>query len=146
MYRKMLVPTDGSDLSNEAVKEAVGLARALGSEIVLFYAVPRVHLPASAEGVPLSELRERLRHAMRVEAKAVLDKAAKLVASSGLAVEQHFIIGNTPYEAIIATAKKRKCDLIVMASHGRRGLAGVLIGSETQKVLTHSKIPVLVVR
>ena len=76
----------------------------------------------------------------------MLSLAAKKAKLSNGNLEQHFVISNSPYEAIIAAAKKFKCDLIVMASHGRRGVSGVLLGSETQKVLTHSLIPVLVVR
>ena len=148
MYKNILVPIDGSKLSDKAAKEAVGLARAVGAKLTLFHCVADFPAPVYAESAILAAQitagqyrKEAVRHAEEVLAKA----AAKL-ASAGLAIDTMHAVGDLPYNAIVGAAVKKKCDLIVMASHGRRGLSGFLLGSETQKVLTHSKVPVLVVR
>ena len=151
MYKRILLPIDGSQISNAAIKEAVKLTKELGSKLVLFYAVPDYYYqsPPRREGFlvpnrPKND--EQARKAMETEAKKMLAPAVRNVNVAGVAVEQQFTRSNSPYEAIIEAAKKFKCELIVMASHGQRGVSGVLLGSETQKVLTHSTIPVLVVR
>ena len=141
MYESILVPTDGSTLSDAAIKEAANLAKELHSKLVLFYAI---HMEGLSPPIPIKE-RELTQKAMEDEAKQVLASAAKNSNLARLTVEQMFAGSNWPYEAIIDAAKDFKCDLIVMASHGRHGISGVLLGSETQKVLTHSKVPVLVV-
>ena len=148
MYKNILVPIDGSKLSEKAAKEALGLARALGAKLTLFHCVADFPAPVYAESAILAAQitagqyrKESVRHAEEVLAKA----AAKL-ANSGLTIDTMHAVGDLPYNAIVGAAAKKKCDLIVMASHGRRGLSGFLLGSETQKVLTHSKVPVLVVR
>ncbi len=131
MYQSVLVPTDGSELDDAAIKEAAKLARQFGSKLVLFYAVPQYQWPSEA---------------IDGEAKQILAYAATSSNLAGITVEQRFTVSNSPYEAIIEAAKAFHCEVIVMASHVRRGVSGVLLGSETQKVLAHSKIPVLVVR
>ena len=149
MYKSILVPTDGSERSHAAIKEAAKLARALGSKLVLFYAAPHYESPPVSEGFLAPNWlkdRESAKREIEAEAEKLLASAAKNVNLAGLGVEQKFAVSNSPYEAIIEAAKKFECELIVMASHGRRGMSGLLIGSETQKVLTHSTIPVLVVR
>ena len=148
MYKSILVPTDGSEFSDMAVKEAANLAKELGSELVLFYGAP-YHLPPLTEGVSAADRprdEEQAKVASEAEAKQILASAASKVKIAGVTVRQHFTLSNSPYEAIIEAAKAFECELIIMASHGRRGLSGMLLGSETQKVLAHSKIPVLVVR
>ncbi len=148
MYSRILVPVDGSEFSEKAVKEAANLGHALGSKLLLFHAAAE-HVPPLVEGMSAATRpRERAQAKKEIEdwAQAVLSAAAKKAKLSNGNVEQHFEISNSPYEAIIQAAKKHQCDLIVMASHGRRGVSGVLLGSETQKVLTHSLVPVLVVR
>lgn len=142
MYKNILVPTDGSELSDAAIKEAARLAKELGSKLVLFYAPVMQGL---SPPIPAKE-RELVQKAMQDQAEAILASAAKNTNLAGVAVEQHFTVTDSPYEAIIEAAKELQCELIIMASHGRRGLSAVLLGSETQKVLTHSTIPVLVVR
>jgi len=150
MYKRILVPTDGSALSDAAIEEAGKLAKELGSKLVLFYTVPYYYYPLP----PLTKFGspnrpkddEQAQKAMEDEAKQVLAYASEISTLAGLSVEKEFTLSNSPYEAIIEAARKFNCDLIVMASHGRHGVAGVLLGSETQKVLTHSKVPVLVVR
>ncbi len=147
MYKRMLVATDGSELSDKALQEAANLLDGSNSTLVIFYAAP-VHMPPLTEGLsdPMRpEEREQARKAAEEHARAVLSSAAGTLKSTGT-IEQRFAVSNSPFEAIIGAAEKFGCDLIVMASHGRRGFSGVLLGSETQKVLTHSKIPVLVVR
>ena len=145
MYKHILVPTDGSKLSDAAVKEAVGLAKLLGAKVTLLHVVPEQIWPVYAESAVLIEnySRNEMRAESKRQAEVLLEKAAK---KAGVAVNTVQMFSDVPYEAIIKTATKQKCDLIVMSSHGRKGFAGFLLGSETQKVLTHSKVPVLVVR
>lgn len=148
MYTNILVATDGSKLADKALKAAIGLAKTLGAKVTAFYAYPEYTSPAYGEGafigqyVSKSEFRKRSQEA----AAAILTAAGGKAKAAGVAFDSLSAEDNAPYAAIIKAAAKKKCDLIVMASHGRRGLAGVLLGSETQKVLTHSKVPVLVVR
>jgi nucleotide-binding universal stress UspA family protein len=149
VYKHILVPTDGSKLSNKAVEHATELARELGAKLTAFYASPDYPLPAStyADAVvyePVSK-KEYAELAAR-EARKVLDAAVKKAQSGGVECDTVHVIAASPWEAILAAAKKHKVDAIVMASHGRRGVSALLIGSETQKVLTHSKLPVVVVR
>jgi len=147
MYKNMLVATDGSKLSDKAVAHAIGLAQAVGAKLTAFYAAPDYPMPAYADGVvyePVSK-KEYAAGAAR-EAKAILDKVATKAAAGGVKCDTMHAIAAAPWEAVLAAAKKAKCDAIVMASHGRRGLSAVLLGSETQKVLTHSKLPVIIVR
>ena len=149
MYNSILVPTDGSEFSDAAVREAAKLAEVLGSKLVLFYAVPYYYYPlpalTDAPYRPGEMDQERTPKAMEAEAEEVLASAARHV-NLAVTVERQYAVSNSPYEAIIEAAKKFQCELIVMGSHGRSGLSGVLLGSETRKVLTHSTIPVLVVR
>ena len=147
MYQRILVPVDGSQLSDRAVKEAANLSRKLGATLTLFFAAPAYRLPVGmGEGASVEQFipPDRYRRSMRATAKRLLDAAAEK--AGGAATRQICEFSDQPYEAIIAAAQKGKCDLIVMASHGWRGLKGLLLGSETHKVLTHSRIPVLVVR
>ena len=147
MYKNLLVATDGSKLSDKALVHAISLARAVGAKLTAFYAAPDYPMPAYADGVvyePVSR-REYARLATE-DAEKILDAAAAKAAAAGVDCKTAFAIASAPWEAILAAAKKHKSDAIVMASHGRRGLSAVLLGSETQKVLTHSKLPVIVVR
>lgn len=145
MYKHILVPTDGSKLSDRAVKEAVALASTLNAKVTLLHVSPVQIWPIYAESAVM--MAEYSGGDFRAEAKReagiLLAKAAK---RAGGGVETQHVLSDLPYDAIAKAAAKGKCDLIVMASHGRRGVSGFLLGSETQKVLTHSKVPVLVVR
>ena len=149
MYQSLLVPTDGSELANKAVKEACMLAKSGAATLVLFHVVRPLPHPLYAEGLSMpfppgsgEEANQRLEQ----QAKQVLAEAARQATSNGCAVEQDYAISDRPYEAIIEAARKHKSDLIAMASHGYGGFTGLILGSETQKVLANSKIPVLVVR
>jgi nucleotide-binding universal stress UspA family protein len=147
MYTKILVPTDGSHLSDRVLREAGQLARTLGATLTLFYAAPAYRMPvATLEGAMMQNVMtpERYRRTMRAHARRLLDGATRK--AGGTVTRRVCEFSDQPYDAIIAAAKKNRCDLIVMASHGWRGLKGLLLGSETHKVLTHSRIPVLVVR
>ena len=146
MYKHILIPTDGSDLSRKATAAGVKLAKSIGAKVTGFFAAPPATPVVYEDFVPVGYMTPQ-QHAELIEKTAaeylgVIEQAAK---SAGVACECMHVTNDFPADAILAIAKK-KCDLIFMASHGRRGLAGVLLGSETQKVLTHSKIPVLVSR
>jgi len=147
MYKNLLVATDGSKLSDKALAHAIGLAQAVGGMLTIFYAAPDYPMPAYADGVvyePVS--RKEYAKLSAEDAQKILDKAATKAEAAGLISKSAYAIASAPWEAILAAAKKHKCDAIVMASHGRRGISAVLLGSETQKVLTHTKLPVIVVR
>jgi nucleotide-binding universal stress UspA family protein len=146
-YRHLLVPTDGSELSDRAVDQAVNLAAALGARLRILHV--QVSFPISLVGV--GELVEpstvdALLAASQQRAETILAAAMAQAKQAGVVAEQSLLVNPQPHQAIIQEAQAQACDLIVMASHGRRGLEGLLIGSETQRVLTHSNCPVLVVR
>lgn len=147
MYKHILVPTDGSKLSLKALKTAAGLARTLKARVTAIYVMAPYTPPMESEAVafyPAYSARGYEQHMRKVADKAIAK--AKLAIGAGIKFEGVTEFHGAPWESIVKAAGKRKCDLIVMASHGRRGLVGVLLGSETQKVLTHSKTPVLVCR
>jgi len=147
MYKHLLVATDGSKLSGKAVTQAIALAQALSAKVTAFYASPDYPMPAFSDGVVYDPVSRKDYTAMASkEAEKILAPVKMKAEAGGLECSTMHAIAASPWEAILAAAKKSKCDAIVMASHGRRGLTAVLLGSETQKVLTHSKVPVLVVR
>ena len=149
MYKHILVPTDGSPLSAKAVKAATELARTMNARVTALNVMPRFAPPLAEEAaVAYTSVytEAEFRKSTEKAAEKVLAKARDAVEAGKVPCETVAVAGATPWETIIDTAKGKKCDLIVMASHGRRGLAGVLLGSETSKVLTHSKTPVLVCR
>lgn len=147
MYKHILVPTDGSKLSAKAIRAAMRLAKTCSARISGVYVVSSYVPPLYAEGTIYGGLSPRnyreLQHKEAKKALAVIDIEAQ---TSGLHASTMSVTAEQPWKAIIGAARSRKCDLIVMASHGRRGLSALLLGSETTKVLTHSKIPVLVCR
>ena len=147
MYKHILVPTDGSDLSTQAVDQACTLARSLGSSITLLYVQPDYPQPIVGEGALIApEHRDDYLRGAAELAERVLSEASARVQAQGVAVDTHTEISDRPWQIIVDTAESKGCDLVFMASHGRRGLVGLLIGSETHKVLTHCTIPVLVYR
>ena len=147
MYKHILIPTDGSALSRNAIANGVKLAKSVGARVTGLFAAPPATPVVYKNFVPVDYMTPR-KHAEMIEKIAakylgIIERAAK---HAGVRCRCIHLTSDFPADAILAVAQKRKCDLIFMASHGRRGLAGVLLGSETQKVLTHSKIPVLVSR
>lgn len=148
MYKHILVPTDGSKLSAKAVKQAVAFAKTIGARITAVH-VSDEYRAVMDEGFVLpafATLKKRFEEMNVQRSNAVLKQVKAAAEAAGVACQSVAVTNNLPYDAIIQQAKKHKCDLIMMASHGRKGLSSVLLGSETAKVLTHSKIPVLVVR
>jgi len=147
MFKNILVPTDGSELSESTVSRAISFAKDADAKIVFFYAQPDFPTPIYGEGALFDPTTpEQFSRAAAAEAEKILAKSKSAAEAGGVAAESDTVVSEVPYEAIIAAAERNACDLIFMASHGRRGLSGLLLGSETQKVLTHSKIPVLVYR
>lgn len=147
MFKHVLIPTDGSPVAAKAVKAGLKLAAELGARVTAYVAVAPVQQPASSEGYLLdASLMKQFQKQAVDAAERQLEAIAKLAKAAGVSCTGVAAVAYTPYEGIIETAKKRKCDAIFMASHGRRGLAGLVLGSVTHKVLTHSKIPVLVYR
>lgn len=145
MYKRILLPTDGSDASLRAIRAGVELARSLGAQVLAMTAVPSFHT-FTLDTDMLEQTRAEYEAAHAARARRMLDEAQAIAREAGLDCTCLSVAADEPYEAIIAAAREHHCDLIVMASHGRRGLKGLLIGSETQKVLVHSAIPVLVHR
>ncbi len=144
MFKRILVPTDGSDITGKAVEKSIALAKSVGAAL---YAISvKEPFPYSAisemQPTPPQEFFDAQERIAAKRVGAVVD-AAK---AAGLECKAHTVEALHPWEAIIDHAKRQECDLLVMASHGRRGVSALLLGSETQKVLTHSTIPVLVVR
>ena len=146
MYKHILVPTDGSKLSLKALKAAGELAGRLKARVTAIYVM--VPFMPSTESDAVAFYPSYSARDYEKEVRKVADAALARAKSAAGEVKFEGVaeFGASPWEAIVKAAKGRKCDLIGMASHGRRGLAGLLLGSETQKVLIHSKIPVLVCR
>lgn len=147
MFKNLLVPTDGSDFSNKAVSTAARLAHALHAKLLLLHVRSPIESPHHVEGGALTHLGGKLvMQEIEDEERKLLEAAREIAAADDMAAETAFVAGYSTYDAIIRIAREQHCDLIVMASHGHSGLSSLLIGSETQKVLTHTTIPVLVVR
>jgi nucleotide-binding universal stress UspA family protein len=147
MYKRILIPVDGSPLSKKAIREGVKIAKLSGAKVTGFFSPPEYEVLIYGEYVP-PDLMTRDEYDERAgrQADKILAGVIKEAEAAGVAVDTIVAASRMPWEAIVETARKKRCDLIVMASHGRKGLAGVLLGSETTKVLTHTKVPVLVVR
>ncbi len=145
MYKTILIPTDGSEFCERAIRHAVSLAKVHGARIVGVTVMPPLHTGTPKTMIPdnLAAMMHAETTKMAAEKLAAVEQAAK---AAGVPCETVRETKDHPWEGIIGAAKAKGCDLIVMASHGRRGVSGLLLGSETQKVLTHSTIPVLVVR
>lgn len=147
MFKHILVPTDGSVLSLRAAKHAVRLAQIHGARITAFYAAPEYHAKIAGDYVPANFVPPAVfEKQMQKTADKYLGQVKKLASVAQVACAGVYASNDSPYRAIIKAAKAGKCDLIFMASHGRRGIAGILLGSETTKVLTHCTTPVLVYR
>lgn len=144
MYKRILVPTDGSERSVKAVEGAARFARPLGATLVVMSVVEPYSYTKLAEYRP--ESIEQYDERVTAEAEERLEAARKIAVAAGVEVKTVMVKSFSPAEAIIEQAEKNGCDIIFMASHGRKGIAAVLLGSETQKVLTHSHLPVMVYR
>jgi nucleotide-binding universal stress UspA family protein len=145
MFKTILVPTDGSDLSDKAINAAIEFGKSSGSKVVgISVAEPYPFSPLyqTAAGADATIYEDRMREVAQMHVQKIADAAKEANVGCETAVAQSF----SPYEEIIAAAKKFGCDAIFMASHGRKGLNRLFIGSETQKVLAHTDIPVLVFR
>ena len=147
MFKNILIPTDGSAVANKAVKAGIELASQLGAKVIGYYAVEAIQPRVYGEGYMIDNKTIKVfeQQARQVGQKHI-DSMAKIAAAAGVKFAGVMTMAETPFEGIVECAKKQKCDAIFMASHGRRGLAGVIMGSVTHKVLTHSKLPVLVYR
>jgi nucleotide-binding universal stress UspA family protein len=145
MYRHILIPTDGSELAEQAVTNGLSLAKSLGAKVtVIIVQEPNwLAVPSFAEHGAFEEL-GKLTEQIKKYVASALNRAADAAKQAGVPCDTIQVKDAQPYQAIIATAADKGCDLIVMASHGRGGLSAVVLGSVTNKVLTHTKIPVLV--
>lgn len=147
VYHHLLVPSDGTQLSNKALDQAIALAKALGAQLTLLHVQPPLPVPLVGMGDMLDPATvESLSKTAERESERILQAAQTAGLEAGLSIHTEVVKQDLPYRAIVDAAKRHGCDLIVMASHGRKGLSGLLIGSETQRVLLHAPISVLVVR
>ena len=145
MFQHLLVPTDGSALSRGTAQQAVRFAKSIDAKITAFHAMHELRLLANHPGLT-PETRNSFVEQARAHADELLAFVKQTAQAEGVACQTVMVSSDHPHEAILRAALDRDCDLIFMASHGRRGIEGLLVGSETQKVMTHSKIPVLVWR
>ena len=147
MFKNILVPTDGSKLSMKAVDKAIELSKEMAATLTVLTVISPYPVTPAGDGYVLEPISgDAWDKVMTGRANKILAAAEKRAKAKDAAVQLLSVRNGLIYDGIIATAKKRKCDLIVMASHGRRGLSALLLGSETTKVLTHSSVPVLVCR
>ena len=147
MFKHILVPVDGSDLSKDTARRAVSFAKEAGARITAFFARPEYPVSYYGEGALIDPTTpEKFAELAEQQAQQVLDFLVELCQNADVEVDRLALTSDIPYQAIIDAATQSNCDLIFMASHGRRGISALLLGSETHKVLTHSKIPVLVYR
>ena len=147
MFKHILIPTDGSELSRATAKRGVVFAKEIGAQVTVFFAKPEYPIAYFGEGALIDPTTpEKFAELAEQQAAEYLGEVAKQCADAGVECATISATSDVPYEAIIEAAEKSGCDLIFMASHGRRGISGFLLGSETNKVLTHSKVPVLVYR
>jgi nucleotide-binding universal stress UspA family protein len=147
MYRHILIPSDGSDLAEKAVDAGIEFARSIRARVTGFTAVPEYRAPSESElmakqAISLAEYEQQARR----NAERILERIAQRARAAGVEYDADYSQSDHPHEAIVRAAEAHGCDLIFMASHGRRGLSALVYGSETRGVLTHSTIPTLVYR
>lgn len=143
MFKHILLPTDGSPLSENAMLQCLQFAKETGAKVTSVHVIPDFHMyNLSAELVATS--RDQYEEDFAKHADHYLSKVSSAAQEIGVPCETSVLHNDHPYEAIISAAEQKDCDLIAMATHGKKGLKGLLVGSETQKVLTYSQIPVLV--
>jgi nucleotide-binding universal stress UspA family protein len=145
MYAHILIATDGSELAGKAVRHGIALAKQIGAKVTALTVLPPFHT-FTTDTQMLEDTPAQYKIRVQESAKKTLGAVASAAKAAGVACETVQIEHEHPYQAIIDTAASKGCDLIVMASHGRHGISAIVLGSETVKVLTHSKIPVLVHR
>ncbi len=146
MYKHLLLPTDGSELSEASVRAAITLAREHGAQVTGLYVMPDYQTVIYGADALMTNSSAEFDKSVNLDADKALSVVEKLATQAGVSYQLTRVTSNSIYQAIIRQAKESGCDLICMASHGRKGLSGLLLGSETQKVLTHTSIPVLVHR
>ena len=147
MFKHILVPTDGSELSQKAVQKAITFAKEIDAKITFFCAVPQFPvmyygLGAIFDSHSILDFEEESKSVCN----EILNKAKEIAKKEGVNSEIYYLISDYPFEAILEATKQKECDLIFMASHGKKGVDKFFLGSETNKVLSHSNIPVLVYR
>lgn len=145
MFKHILLPTDGSPAAESAVHACIKFAKHTGASITAIHVMPELHMFTYEPGVTES-VQEQVRKDREMHSKKYLGLVEQRAAAAGVPCTGILMTSDYPHESIIAAARDNHCDLIAMASHGRKGIKGLLLGSETQKVLTHSAIPVLVFR
>ena len=146
VFNHILIATDGSAISNKAARAGIALAKALGARVTAYYAVDAIQALYVEGGVVDPNVMRNVEALANAAGQKRVDTIAKIAKTAGVRFDVLVKKASTAYEGIIDAAKRQKCDAIVMASHGRRGLSRLMMGSVTQKVLTHSKIPVVVIR
>ncbi|MBV6323327.1 universal stress protein [Duganella violaceipulchra] len=145
MFKHFLMPTDGSAISTAILRPCIQFAKECGASITAVHVIPEFHV-LTYQVEMLEATREQFRQDSIAHAQRYLAEIEQCARELGVPCKTLALHHEQPYEAIIQSAREQGCDLICMASHGRRGVKGMLLGSETQKVLTHSQIPVLVFR
>jgi nucleotide-binding universal stress UspA family protein len=145
MFTHILLPTDGSPLSEAAIHQGIQFAKSINAKVTGIHAIQPFHV-FTLQTEMLADTQEQFEKDARAHAEHCLAVIRQTAEAAGVLCDTVAVTAEHPYEAIIKAAEEKGCDLIIMASHGRRGVQGLLLGSETQKVLTHTKLPVLVCR
>lgn len=146
MYRRILLPTNGSALCESAVQRGIDFAKEVGASVVAFHAIPATSYLIYTEAGPSDVMAEQFERDAMARGQKLVDEVTDAARAAGVESDSLLLTNDHPWEAIIEAAATKGCDLIFMASHGRRGLSALLLGSETARVLTHTTIPVLVYR
>jgi nucleotide-binding universal stress UspA family protein len=145
MYSNILIPTDGSELAAKAVQHGIALAERIGAKATVLTVLPPFHT-FTTDTQMIEDTPDQFKARTHKQAEKILGVAAAAAQAAGVVCDTVQVENEHPYKAIVDTAVSKGCDLIVMASHGRHGISAIVLGSETVKVLTHCKIPVLVHR
>ena len=145
MFKHVLLPTDGSPQSEAAIQQGIALAKETHGRVTGIHVIPEFHVVTYRTDM-LEDTREQYAKDSQAKAAKILQSVENAARDAGVPCDTVCVVSDEPYEAIIRTAEEEGCDLIAMASHGRKGIKGLLVGSETQKVLTHSHQPVMVLR
>jgi nucleotide-binding universal stress UspA family protein len=147
MYKHILIPTDGSATAEKAVKAGLSFAKWAKAKVTVFTAAPEYHVPTTAEVAArrIMSIAEYERRTM-AQANKLIERVARRAKAAGVKVDAAAVLSDRPAEAMIAAAQKRRCDLIFIGSHGRKGLSALFLGSQTHEILNRSRIPTLVYR